>query len=116
MWDFKARFQMALTTLKVKHAGPGRHADMHGLYLLVRESGTRSWVLRMQHDGQRRDFGLGPVHDVPLAEARILAASLRKAVRSGVGPVTPRRTSGKSAPTFEKVTRDCYDAMKGGWK
>jgi hypothetical protein len=34
MWDFRTRFQMALTTLKVKHVGPGRHADMHGLYLL----------------------------------------------------------------------------------
>lgn len=107
---------MALTTLKVKHAGPGRHADMHGLYLLVRESGTRSWVLRMQHDGQRRDFGLGPAHDVPLADARILAADLRKAIRLGVDPPSRGRASRKSAPTFEKVTRDCYDAMKGGWK
>ena len=50
---------MALSSLRVKHAGPGRHADLHGLSLLVRESGTRSWVLRMQHAGQRLDFGLG---------------------------------------------------------
>lgn len=107
---------MALTTLKVKHAGPGRHADMHGLYLLVRESGTRSWVLRMQHAGHRRDFGLGPAHDVPLAEARILAADLRKAIRLGIDPPSKRKASRKSAPTFEKVVRDCYDAMKGGWK
>lgn len=107
---------MALTTLKVKHAGPGRHADVHGLYLLVRDSGTRSWVLRMQHAGQRRDFGLGPAHDVPLADARTLAANLRKAVRSGVDPTSKRRGNRKSTPTFEKVTRDCYEAMKGGWK
>jgi integrase len=107
---------MALTTLKVKHASPGRHADMHGLYLLVRESGTRSWVLRMQHAGERRDFGLGPAHDVSLADARILAADLRKAIRLGIDPPSKRRVARKSAPTFEKVTRDCYDAMKGGWK
>jgi integrase len=116
MWDFRTRFQMPLTTLKVKHAGTGRHADGHGLYLLVRESGTRSWVLRMQYAGQRRDFGLGPTHDVPLADARILAANLRKAVRSGLDPSFKRRVSWKSAPTFEKVTRACYDAMKGAWK
>jgi integrase len=107
---------MPLTTLKVRHAGPGRHADTHGLYLLVRDSGTRSWVLRMQHGGQRRDFGLGAAHDVPLSEARILAANLRKAVRSGVDPTAGRRTGRKSVPNFEKVTRDCYEAMKGGWK
>lgn len=88
---------MALTTLKVKHAGPGRHADLHGLYLLVRESGTRSWVLRMQHAGQRRDFGLGPAHDVPLADARILAADLRRAVRAGIDPTSKRRATRKSA-------------------
>ncbi|WP_210211619.1 Arm DNA-binding domain-containing protein [Mesorhizobium sp.] len=88
---------MALTTLKVKHAGPGRHADLHGLYLLVRESGTRSWVLRMQHAGQRRDFGLGPAHDVPLADARILAADLRRAVRAGIDPTSRRRATRKSA-------------------
>lgn len=107
---------MALTSLRVKHAGPGRHADVHGLYLLVRESGTRSWVLRMKHGGQRRDFGLGPAHDVPLADARILAANLRKAVRLGVAPSSKGRAARKSVSTFEKVTRDCYDAMKGGWK
>lgn len=107
---------MALTSLRVKHAAPGRHADVHGLYLLVRESGTRSWVLRMQHAGQRRDFGLGPAHDVSLSDARILAANLRKTVRSGADPISRRRVSRKSVPSFEKVTRDCYDALKGGWK
>lgn len=106
---------MALTTLKVKHAGPGRHADMYGLYLLVRDSGTRSWVLRMQHAGQRRDFGLGPAHDASLSDARLRAADIRKAIRAGLDPAQ-KRTGRKAAPTFEKVTRDCYDAMKGCWK
>lgn len=107
---------MPLTTLKVRHARPGRHSDIHGLYLLVRDSGARSWVLRMQHGGQRRDFGLGAVHDVSLLEARTLAANLRKAVRSGADPTVERRAGRKVVPTFEKVTRDCYDAMRGGWK
>jgi hypothetical protein len=70
----------------------------------------------MQHAGQRRDFGLGPAHDVPLADARILAANLRKAVRAGIDPRSNRRAGPESIPTFEKVTRDCYDAMKSGWK
>ncbi|MFS2109972.1 tyrosine-type recombinase/integrase [Sphingomonas sp. Sphisp140] len=107
---------MPLTTLKVKHAGPGRHADAHGLYLLVRDSGTRSWVLRMQHAGQRRDFGLGPVHDISLADARIRAADIRKAVRAGLDPAQKKGGGRKAVPSFEKVTRDCYNAMKGGWK
>lgn len=115
MWDFK-EVTVTLTALKVKHAGPGKHADMHGLYLVVRDTGTRSWVLRMQHLGRRRDFGLGAVHDVSLAEARLKAADLRKVVRAGIDPTAGKRAERKVVPTFEKVVRECYAAMKGGWK
>jgi integrase len=108
---------MSLTALKVRHAKPGRHADAHGLYLHVRDSGARSWVLRIQHHGRRRDLGLGPVHEVSLAEARALAADLRRKVRAGLDPIPERPTRRRRAgPTFEKVTRDCYQALKAGWK
>lgn len=107
---------MPLTALKVRTARPGRHADTHGLYLLVRDKGSRSWMLRMQHQGKRRDFGLGPAHDVSLTEARALAAEVRRKVRSGLDPAKERTLRRRSAPSFEKVARDCYDAIKGGWK
>ena len=107
---------MPLTALKVSHAKPGRHADLHGLYLVVRENGTRSWMLRLQHRGQRRDFGLGPVRDVSLADARILASDYRKMVRSGLDPVRELGLRRKAVPSFETVARNCYEAMKGGWR
>ena len=37
---------------------------------MVKPSGARTWVLRMQKDGRRRDYGLGSALDVSLAEAR----------------------------------------------
>lgn len=52
-----------LTTLQVKHAKPGRYADGNGLYLHVRDSGSRAWVLRTMVDGRRSDLGLGSVTD-----------------------------------------------------
>lgn len=110
---------MPLTALKVKKAGPGRHADGHGLYLVVKPSGSRSWMLRYQHKGRRRDFGLGPVHDVSLAEARVAAMDIRKMVRAGVDPVEQRglkRPSRASRPTFEVVARKCYESLRKGWK
>lgn len=54
---------MSLTALKVVRPS-GRYADMRGLDLLVRDGGLRFSMLRMQRDGQRRDFGLGAVRDV----------------------------------------------------
>lgn len=107
---------MALTAFKVRTARPGRYADIHGLYLVVRPSGSRAWILRMQHKGKRRDFGLGPTHDVSLADARCRAAELRKMVRAGLDPVKERGLRRASAPTFEMIARRCYDAMKEGWK
>ena len=107
---------MPLTALKIRNARPGRHADIHGLYLIVRDTGSRSWVLRLQHLGRRRDFGLGPAHDVTLADARALASDFRRMVRRGLDPAKERRIRRRAAPSFEAVARDCYEAMKGGWK
>ena len=96
---------MALTALKVKNIGPGRHADAHGLYLLVKDSGTRSWVLRLQYEGRRRDFGLGSVRDVSLAEARDAAADLRRQVRRGDDPIADRKRSRFVMPSFETAAQ-----------
>lgn len=107
---------MALTALKVKNAKPGRHVDGRGLCLLVKPSGARTWVLRMQKNGRRRDYGLGSALDVSLAEARDAAAALRRQVREGVDPVAERRKTRKVVPSFETAARDCYEALKEGWK
>jgi hypothetical protein len=107
---------MPLTALKVKNARPGRHADVHGLYLVVQPSGTRSWLLRHQYKGRRRDFGLGPAHDVSLADARIVAMEIRKMVRAGLDPAVERCLKRPRRPTFEEVARKCYESLRKGWK
>ena len=103
MWGFRKGFPKPLTALKVSHAKPGRHADLSGLYLVVRDSGSRSWLLRLQHRGKRRDFGLGPMRDVSLADARILASDYQKMVRHGLDPVKELGLRRKAAPSFETV-------------
>src|SRR3546814_8104972 len=78
-----------------------------GLCLLVKPSGARTWLLRMQKDGRRRDYGLGSAIDVSLAEAREAAIALRRKVREGCDPVAERRKARKVVPNFEKAARDC---------
>lgn len=107
-----------LTTLQVKHAKPGRHADGRGLYLVVRDSGSRSWVARLQVDGKRRDFGLGSADTVSLNDARLAAADLRRKFKNGE-EVKPKRTAPApkaEIPTFEIAARACHEAMKAGWR
>lgn len=86
---------MALTALKVKNAKPGRHVDGRGPCLLVKDSGARTWVLRMQRQGRRRDYGLGSPLDVSLAEPRNAAAALPRQVREAIDPVVERSKSRK---------------------
>ncbi len=107
---------MALTILKVKNAKPGRHVDGRGLCLVVKPSGSRTWVLRMQHNGRRRDYGLGSALDVSLADAREAAAALRRRVWEGHDPIAERREARKIAPNFEAATRACGDTLREGWK
>lgn len=105
-----------LTPLEVKHAKPGRHADGKGLYLMVRPSGSRSWVLRAQVDGKRQDFGLGSAAVVTLAEVRTKAAALRASLKSGE-EVAPRvRPTKILTPTFSEAARACHKAIKDGWR
>lgn len=71
---------MALTTLKVKHAGPGRHAECMDYicsYATAERGPGAPDAARRTAEG----LWLGAGHDVPLADARILAADLRKAIR-----------------------------------
>jgi len=104
-----------LTTLQVKNARVGRHADGRGLYLVVRESGSRAWVLRAQVDGARRDLGLGSAASLSLAAARVRAADLRNRLKAGedVRPaVLPKSTL---KPTFAEAAKACHEEFKSGW-
>lgn len=105
-----------LTAIEVKNAKPGRHADGAGLYLMVRPSGSRSWILRAQKDGKRQDFGLGSANTVSLVQARAKAAEMRgkidrgEEVRPAAIPLKP------VVPTFAEAARNCHKAIKGGWR
>lgn len=123
-----------LTALAVKNAKTGRHADGSGLYLLVKPSGARSWLLRVQQDGTRRDVGLGSVDLSPrrekdeenappilnrrilsLTEAREKAILLRKFTKAGLDPVIERDRERKKIPTFEEASIACHAELKSGW-
>jgi integrase len=104
-----------LTALQVKNVRPGRHADGRGLYLLVRESGSRSWVFRAQINGKRQDFGLGAAGKLSLAQARSAAVELRDRIERGEAPRPAPAAATVKTPTFEEAARACHAAIKSGW-
>ena len=104
-----------LSAAFVRHAPPGRHCDGHGLYLLVKPSGSRSWVQRLVIRGRRRDFGLGSAALVSLAEAREQALANRKLARAGGDPLAERRRA-KGVPTFSEATARVLEQKQAGWR
>lgn len=124
-----------LTAKFVEKAKPGRHADGAGLYLFVKPTGARTWVLRVQHGGNRRDIGLGSVelsalserstvgNDLPLeqrsrltlAEARELSARLRNVAKAGRDPAAERKRDRSPPPSFREATKAAHGALAQGW-
>ncbi|MBA3512607.1 integrase arm-type DNA-binding domain-containing protein [Sphingomonas sp.] len=122
---------MPLTVKEVRNAKPGRQSDGKGLYLLVKPSGSMSWVLRVQYQGERRDFGLGsvafeainapiPIHKrklLTLAEAREKAAIGRALAKAGLNPSAEWRQGVEEEPhTFRAVAEECHRQALKGWR
>lgn len=128
-----------LTARYVQNAKPGKHGDGNGLYLVVGDTGWRSWILRVQVKGRRREIGLGGVqaygfnhtstvgHDLPieekshltLSEARELAVRLRNAAKAGRDPVEERRKARNIEtplpPSFKVAAAKTHQAQMHGW-
>jgi integrase len=112
MWDGIG--YMALSAIEIRNAKPGRHADGDGLYLVVRSPTSRSWVLRTQVDGQRKDYGLGSANIVTPAKARATAAEMRSRIKAREDARPP--TESPLVPTFAEAAIACHEALKFGWK
>lgn len=92
----------------------GRHSDGGGLYLNVTEAGGRSWLFMYKVTGRRREMGLGSVRDVPLAQARKLAAQARQQLAAGVDPLSVRRKP--TGMTFGEAATALVESMSPSWR
>ena len=113
-----------LTALAVTRAkAQGMYADGGGLYLLVSSTGAKSWIFRYMKDKKRRDMGLGPLHAMPLADARQKAADCRKQLADGLDPLAEKEAARKAAQieaakamTFKACAEAYIKAHAAGWK
>ncbi len=65
---------------------------------------NRNWVFRYELDGERHDYGIGPLHTVSLAEARRRAGELRLLLLDGIDPLKERE-EGRKERLAEKAKR-----------
>lgn len=103
---------------------PGEHpvGGVNGLYLLVKETSARSWVLRYMLEKQRKRMGLGSFPAVTLGMARDKARDARQKIDQGIDPVGNRaysRAANESERAkrllFPDAARKCIAAKAGEW-
>jgi integrase len=111
----------ALTVSRLK--GKGRFADGGGLYLQISDTGTKSWLFRFMRNGRPHQMGLGPLHTVSLAEARIRAIDCRRVVLGGHDPLEARRADRQAvrdqaakAVTFNDAAAGYIRSHKMAWR
>ena len=98
-----------LTAVSIRNLKrPGRHADGHGLYLVIDPSGAKRWIWRGVIQGKRSDLGLGSADLVSLADARQVALGYRRVARAGGNPLTDRRRERRQVPTFKEAARTVH--------
>ena len=94
---------------------PGHYSDGEGLLLKVNKGGSKYWILRIQVDKRRRDYGLGPVSMLTLAEAREAAREARRAIHvEGRNPFAERQRP--SVPTFTECVDRTYELLSARWR
>ncbi len=87
----------------------------HGLYLLVKPSGSKLWRMKYQKDGKGKLMSLGQWPEVSLQKARDRAVDERRKLEDGIDVIAERKAkrAGQSdAPTFEDVAWNWYDNWK----
>jgi Arm DNA-binding domain len=107
--------RLSATSVKANKV-PGRYGDGDGLFLLIGPSGSKSWMVRVQKDGRRRDFGLGSEKKLSLAMARKLAAELRGHGRAGFLLIKTSLSRSRSVPTAQKSAPRTCSGQSVRWR
>jgi integrase len=105
---------------------PGTYEDGDGLRLVVKPTGRKSWLLRFQLAGRRREMGLGSFPEVSLKKARQDASAKRTQLSDGIDPLAARdieraaqreaqRASEAKQLKFETLATEYRDAHGAAW-
>lgn len=113
----------ALAVSRITRRGATFVGGVTGLALNVVAAGSRSWILRYQVGGKRRDLGLGGYPSVTLAAAREAARAARAKLAQGIDPIQDARSARSAliaaqakAVTFKEASTSYIEAHEEGWR
>ena len=96
-------------------ARPDKYSDQQGLQLLVRSSGTKTWISAYRFDGKQQKTTLGAYPQMGLAEARIANSNIKALVANGINPKNKKRQdklANEQAKMFNDYALDWLEERK----
>ena len=95
-------------------------SDGDGLFLHVKQNGTKSWQYRFRFNGKQKNLSLGMYPDISLKRARELHKEARSLLADGIDPAEKkqqekRKELQKEKPTFSSVAKEWWVHQKGTW-
>src|SRR5690606_31716695 len=95
-------------------------ADSHGLHLLVKPSGFKSWRWKYRFGGKEKQLVIGPYPAVSLKEAREIRDRARVTLAGGIDPAAEKAQRKAAAAlaaldSFEKIARAWHATRSATW-
>ncbi len=122
--NIKTRKELgALAVANIRERGIHRVGGVIGLCLNVNMYGGRSWILRYDVKGRRRDMGLGAYPSVTLADAKVAARAARAKLAQGIDPINAAHAARStlqaeqlSSITFSQGATKYIESHEHGWR
>jgi integrase len=108
--------QFRLNPKTIDSLSPGTYSDGNNLYLIVKETGARTYMLRYQWQGRPQKMGLGAPRDVSLKDARDKAIDANRLLAKNINPRDDRdekRYATESVLFFEFAEALLLEKQKG---
>jgi len=91
-------------------------SDGKGLYLVVKNSGSKFFRFDYQLNGKRKTMSFGIYPEVSLAEARKRREEIREGLSNGIDPIESKKlVSVDTTNTFESISSQWLEMMKTKW-
>jgi len=91
-------------------------ADGQGLYLVVKNNGTKFFRFDYSILSKRKSMSFGIYPDISLAEARIKREEARKQVSDGIDPASLKNVARTLDNSFGFISKEWVAKMKNSWK
>jgi len=90
-------------------------SDGQGLYLIIKENGTKFFQFDFSFENKRKSMSFGVYPDTSLSEARALRDKTKKLLKQNINPIVEKNVSLEDNNTFKNISEKWLSKMEKEW-